>query len=138
MTNLITIPDFSTELGSPEKPISITKITWLKKVNDFVKNGDAICELETDRATLELESFYDGYILLTNNKTEVSYNDVLCIIGNRGESYTLIIDDYEKSRINERLKQPSYTIKNSFESLSNEKADLAKRFFKWFINLFKQ
>ena len=137
MADLITIPDFSTELGSPEKPIPITKITWLKKVNDFVKNGDAICELETDKATLELESFYDGYILFTNNKTEVSYNDILCVIGNKEESYTQVIDDYEKSRINDRHKQPTYIIKNSFESLPNEKINLVENILKWLKNLFR-
>ncbi|WP_165872246.1 biotin/lipoyl-containing protein [Tenacibaculum sp. M341] len=134
MANFITIPDFSTELGSPDKPVPIIKITWLKKVNDAVKNGDAICELETERATLELESFYDGYILSKNDKTEVRYNDILCIVGNKGEPYTQIINDYEKSRINEKLKQPLYTIENSFETFSNRKIDLIKIIFKWLKN----
>ena len=37
--------------------------TWLKKVGDKVEEGDILAENETDKATMEFESFYDGVLL---------------------------------------------------------------------------
>ncbi|MCZ6899478.1 MAG: biotin/lipoyl-binding protein, partial [Bacteroidetes bacterium] len=37
--------------------------TWLKKVGDEVKSGDILAEVETDKATMELESYEDGVLL---------------------------------------------------------------------------
>lgn len=37
--------------------------TWLKKVGDPVKSGELIAEIETDKATMEFESFFDGVLL---------------------------------------------------------------------------
>ena len=38
-----------------------TVATWLKKVGDKVKEGDILAEIETDKATMEFESFYEGF-----------------------------------------------------------------------------
>ena len=35
-------------------------VAWLKKVGDTVKSGDVLAEVETDKATMELESFFNG------------------------------------------------------------------------------
>ena len=40
-----------------------TVATWLKKVGDTVKEGDILAEIETDKATMEFESFYEGTLL---------------------------------------------------------------------------
>ena len=37
--------------------------TWLKKVGDKVQEGEILAEIETDKATMEFESFYDGTLL---------------------------------------------------------------------------
>ena len=37
--------------------------SWLKKVGDQVKKGEVIAEIETDKATMELESYRDGMLL---------------------------------------------------------------------------
>ena len=37
--------------------------TWLKKVGDKIQTGDILAEIETDKATMEFESFHDGYLL---------------------------------------------------------------------------
>ena len=37
--------------------------TWLKNVGDQVKEGEILAEIETDKATMEFESFYDGTLL---------------------------------------------------------------------------
>lgn len=40
-----------------------TVVTWYKKVGDKVLNGDILAEIETDKATMELENFDDGVLL---------------------------------------------------------------------------
>ncbi len=40
-----------------------TLVKWLKKEGDAVKSGDMLAEVETDKATMELESFLDGSLL---------------------------------------------------------------------------
>ena len=39
---------------------------WLKKVGDKVSEGEILAEIETDKATMEFESFYDGTLLHKN------------------------------------------------------------------------
>jgi pyruvate dehydrogenase E2 component (dihydrolipoamide acetyltransferase) len=60
---------------------------WHKKVGDPVKKGDLLAEIETDKATMELESYQDGYILhLGGDKgSKLQVNDLLAIIGKQGE-----------------------------------------------------
>jgi len=36
---------------------------WNKKIGDAVKSGEILAEIETDKATMEFESFYDGILL---------------------------------------------------------------------------
>jgi len=40
-----------------------TLVKWLKKEGDVIKSGDMLAEVETDKATMELESFFDGTLL---------------------------------------------------------------------------
>ena len=60
---------------------------WHKKVGDSVKKGDLLAEVETDKATMELESYKDGTLLHigTDKGGKLQVNDLLAIIGNRGE-----------------------------------------------------
>jgi pyruvate dehydrogenase E2 component (dihydrolipoamide acetyltransferase) len=61
--------------------------SWIKNVGDSVKNGEIIAEIETDKATMEFESFYDGvllYIGVDTGKT-APVNAILAIIGEKGE-----------------------------------------------------
>jgi pyruvate dehydrogenase E2 component (dihydrolipoamide acetyltransferase) len=60
---------------------------WHKKVGDPVKKGDLLAEIETDKATMELESYQDGYILHLggDNGAKLQVNDLLAIIGKQGE-----------------------------------------------------
>jgi pyruvate dehydrogenase E2 component (dihydrolipoamide acetyltransferase) len=62
-------------------------VRWLKKVGDEVKQGDALFEIETDKAVMEVESFADG-VLLKINYTEgdtVTAGEIVAYIGNQGE-----------------------------------------------------
>ena len=61
--------------------------TWLKKVGDKVSEGEILAEIETDKATMEFESFYDGTLLHIEIQEGVpaSVDSLLCIIGDEGE-----------------------------------------------------
>ena len=61
--------------------------TWLKKVGDKVSEGEILAEIETDKATMEFESFYDGTLLHIEIQEGVpaSVDSLLCIIGDEEE-----------------------------------------------------
>lgn len=71
-----------------------TVATWLKKVGDTVQEGDILAEIETDKATMEFESFYEGTLLhIGVNEGETAEVDaLLAIIGDDGEDISSLID----------------------------------------------
>ncbi len=66
---------------------------WLKKVGDTVKNGELLAEIETDKATMEFESFYDGELLYigVEKGQAAPVDSVLAIIGKKGEDISGLI-----------------------------------------------
>ena len=60
--------------------------SWQKNVGDTVKKGEVLAEIETDKATMELESYKNGKILYQGAKVgeKIQVNDLLCIIGEDG------------------------------------------------------
>jgi pyruvate dehydrogenase E2 component (dihydrolipoamide acetyltransferase) len=66
---------------------------WHKKVGDPVKKGELLAEIETDKATMELESYKDGTLLHigTDKGGKLQVNDLLAIIGNKGEDVTELV-----------------------------------------------
>src|SRR5258708_2318085 len=68
---------------------------WHKKVGDPVKKGDLLAEVETDKATMELESYKDGTLLHigTDKGGKLQVNDLLAIIGQPGEDITGLLKD---------------------------------------------
>ncbi len=60
--------------------------SWQKNVGDDVKKGDILAEIETDKATMELESYKDGKLLYQGAKQgeKIAVNDLLAIIGKEG------------------------------------------------------
>lgn len=61
--------------------------SWHKKVGDAVKKGDVLAEIETDKATMELESYKNGTLLYVGAEKgqKIAVNDLLCIIGEKGK-----------------------------------------------------
>lgn len=61
--------------------------SWHKKVGDVVKKGDVLADIETDKATMELESYKNGKLLYQGAKAgeKIAVNDLLCIIGEEGK-----------------------------------------------------
>jgi pyruvate dehydrogenase E2 component (dihydrolipoamide acetyltransferase) len=66
---------------------------WHKKVGDPVKKGDLLAEVETDKATMDLESYKDGTLLYTGTDKggKIQVNDLLAIIGAPGEDISSLV-----------------------------------------------
>ena len=66
---------------------------WHKKVGDTVKKGDLLAEVETDKATMELESYKDGTLLHIGSDKggKLQVNDLLAIIGAPGEDVSGLV-----------------------------------------------
>lgn len=66
---------------------------WHKKVGETVKSGELMAEIETDKATMDYESFNSGTILYLGvpEGQAVKVDDVLAIVGNKGEDYTALL-----------------------------------------------
>jgi pyruvate dehydrogenase E2 component (dihydrolipoamide acetyltransferase) len=67
---------------------------WHKKVGDTVKSGELMAEIETDKATMDYESFNTGTVLFIGAEEgqAVKVNDVLAVVGNKGEDYKALLE----------------------------------------------
>jgi pyruvate dehydrogenase E2 component (dihydrolipoamide acetyltransferase) len=67
--------------------------SWLKKVGDKVKSGDVLAEVETDKATMELEAYQDGVLLHigVEAKSSVPVDGMIAIIGKSGEDISTLL-----------------------------------------------
>tara|TARA_R110002049_G_scaffold90301_5_gene226440 strand:+ start:843 stop:2495 length:1653 start_codon:yes stop_codon:yes gene_type:complete len=70
-----------------------TVATWLKKVGDEVEEGDILAEIETDKATMEFESFYSGILLYIgiNEGESAAVDSVLAVIGPKGTDVDAVL-----------------------------------------------
>ncbi len=88
-------------------------VAWHKKVGDNVKSGDLLAEVETDKATMELESYQEGVLLYigVEEGAAVQVNGILAIVGKKGEDYKPLLaeekeqDKEEASADKEEAKQ---------------------------------
>ena len=66
---------------------------WLKKEGDVIKSGDIIAEVETDKATMELENYEDGTLLYIGIKAgeAVPVDGIIAIVGTPGEDYSALL-----------------------------------------------
>ncbi len=66
---------------------------WQKNVGDIVKKGEVLADIETDKATMELESYKDGILLYQGAKAgeKILVNELLCIIGKEGLDINAIV-----------------------------------------------
>lgn len=88
---------------------------WTKKVGDTVSSGEVLAEIETDKATMEFESFYDGVLLhIGVEKGQAApVNAILAVIGEKGEDISAILagnttpDVPEEGKKEEKTAAPS-------------------------------
>ncbi|MBD3627936.1 pyruvate dehydrogenase complex dihydrolipoamide acetyltransferase [Cyclobacterium sp.] len=89
---LITMPKMSDTMQEG------TIASWLKKEGDEVKSGDVLAEVETDKATMELESYEDGTLLYigVEEGDAVEVNGVIAIIGEKGADYKKLLEAHKQ------------------------------------------
>ena len=100
---------------------------WLKKVGDKVSEGDILAEIETDKATMEFESFYEGTLLHIAIEEGIAANvdSILCIIGDENEDISSLIgvkkDDNSNSQLDlvEQINQQENTEQNDVKENDN-------------------
>ncbi len=82
-----------------------TVATWLKKVGDAIKEGDILAEIETDKATMEFESFNEGTLLYIgiNEGVSAPVDSILAIIGPAGTDISGIAGNYKINASVEKL-----------------------------------
>lgn len=93
---------------------------WHKKVGDDVESGELLAEIETDKATMEFESFYDGKLLHIGIEKGATapVNDVLAIIGEEGEDIDAILKEHQNDAGKENKSESK---ENDSEEKSEEK-----------------
>ena len=107
---------------------------WLKKVGDKVSEGDILAEIETDKATMEFESFYEGTLLHIAIEEGIAANvdSILCIIGDENEDISSLIgvkkDDNSNSQLDlvEQINQQENTEQNDVKENDNSDQSLVK------------
>jgi pyruvate dehydrogenase E2 component (dihydrolipoamide acetyltransferase) len=97
---------------------------WLKKVGDKISEGDILAEIETDKATMEFESFYSGTLLYIGLKEgeAAPVDSLLAIIGEEGEDISALIEG--KSQSTEPKKEDEKQEKD--QSVEEEKSSSSK------------
>ena len=98
-TSSITIPEGVEVITMPRLSDTMTEGTvavWNKKEGDVVEEGDILAEIETDKATMEFESFYTGTLLSIGIKEGETalVDDLLAIIGPKGTDVSGIMESY--------------------------------------------
>jgi len=87
---------------------------WLKKEGEEISSGDVLAEVETDKATMELESYNDGTLLHIGikEKEAVPVDGVIAIVGEKGEDISALLGEL-KSEVVETKEEPAAAIEES-------------------------
>lgn len=115
MATVITMPRLSDTMTEG------TVATWLKKVGDKIEEGDILAEIETDKATMEFESFNAGTLLhvgIQEGET-APVDSLLAIIGNEGEDISELLKGgtapVETKEENTEVKEDKSTTSSDFK-----------------------
>ena len=117
-----------------------TVATWLKKVGDNVEEGDILAEIETDKATMEFESFQSGTLLHVGLEEgdSAKVDSLLAIIGPEGTDVSSIAKNFkgkgdtpkkettEKKEEPKKEEKPKEASKNESKSSSSDKKETSK------------
>ena len=119
MAEIITMPRLSDTMEEG------TVASWLKKVGDKVKEGDILAEIETDKATMEFESFYEGTLLhigIIEGET-AKVDSLLAIIGKEGEDISGLLNSNSDAKNKEA--DITYTDDVTSEEISKTSEEVA-------------
>ncbi len=83
-----------------------TLAKWFKKVGDDVKEGEILAEIETDKATMEFESFHDGVLLHIgiDEGSTAPVDSIIAVIGSKGEDISSLINGDSTPEVKEEPK----------------------------------
>jgi len=97
--------------------------SWQKNVGDMVKKGDILAEIETDKATMDLESYKNGTLLYIGAKQgeKIAVNELLCIIGEKGKVDIDAIVNAAKGQGSQGTSEKPQETSNPQPSTSNVK-----------------
>lgn len=100
-----------------------TVAKWLKKVGDKIEEGDILAEIETDKATMEFESFHEGTLLHIGIQEGdgAPVDTLLAIIGEEGEDISGLLSDGNASNTSEE-KEEKNTSKDKTEESESEQS----------------
>ncbi len=89
MANVVHMPALSDTMEEG------TLIAWHKKVGETVESGELLAEIETDKAVMEFQSFYDGVLLYigVEEGNAVPVDAVIAVIGEKGEDFQALINE---------------------------------------------
>ena len=132
-TETVEIPEGVTVVTMPRLSDTMeegTVATWLKKVGDTVEEGDILAEIETDKATMEFESFQSGTLLHVglNEGESAKVDALLAIIGPKGTDVSKIADNFkvdttsEKAEAPKSVETPKVEIKKETKSIAASSA----------------
>ncbi len=123
MATAIKIPDIGTTVDK------VTLVGWLLKEGDAVNRGDALCEIETDKAVSELESIAKGTLLkiVAQEDDEVAVGDIIAWVGKEGEEIPGEGDAPAAEAKTEEKKTESKAAKSDRPKVAPMLANLAKK-----------
>ena len=86
--------------------------SWLKNVGDTVKEGEILAEIETDKATMEFESFYDGILshIAVNEGETVKVDELIAIISENEIDVSKALESYDKKSLNITVEESNENI----------------------------
>ncbi|MCB0820054.1 MAG: pyruvate dehydrogenase complex dihydrolipoamide acetyltransferase [Bacteroidetes bacterium] len=98
---------------------------WHKKVGDTVKSGDLLAEIETDKATMDFESFQDGVLLYigVEEGKGAPVDSILAILGKKGEDYKALV---ESGSVQEKKSEPAKAESASASTVSPAATETVK------------
>lgn len=108
-----------------------TVASWVKKLGDDIKEGDILAEIETDKATMEFESFNEGTLLYIGVEEGESapVDSILAIIGKRGTDVTEVVKNYGKGKPKTETKTAETTQESTPEVISSAPQSAGERIF---------
>lgn len=89
-------------------------VSWNNQVGDDINPGDMIADVETDKATMELENYDKGTLLYiaANEGDAVPVDGIVAVVGKKGEDYEALIADAGKPAVAEKIEeQPEAEVK---------------------------
>ena len=112
MAEIITMPRLSDTMTEG------TVAAWLKKVGDKISEGDILAEIETDKATMEFESFHNGVLLYIgiNEGETAPVDSVLAIIGNEGEDISALLNGASAPAVEKVVDAPTQEVKSEVKT----------------------